>query len=336
MKKLLKFLLYTALAIVALVVILGLFAKKDYHIERSLEMDASPAVVYDYVRHFKNFDQWSPWAALDPKMKTTLSGTDGEVGASYAWEGNKNVGKGRQTITAMTPELISIKTEFDEPFESTSPTTIKVEPAGNKTKVTWGFDMHAAFPINGLMMFTDVDVAIGKDYEMGLENLKRVTDEIIHGKYQGFEITADPQFAERTYIGVRQVADSSMVGKVFAAGMTKIQKALKGAAPAGAPVGIYWTWDAQTDMAAAVPAADAPIPAGLSQFVVGGKTAYIVEIRGNYSQMMKGHQAMDEYLAANKLAMVPPVLEEYVTGPPTEPDTSKWLTKIIYFAQPAK
>ena len=37
MKKLLKFLLYTALAIVALVVILGLFAKKDYHIERSLE-----------------------------------------------------------------------------------------------------------------------------------------------------------------------------------------------------------------------------------------------------------------------------------------------------------
>jgi hypothetical protein len=25
-----------------------------------------------------------------------------------------------------------------------------------------------------------------------------------------------------------------------------------------------------------------------------------------------------------------PVIEEYVTGPETEPDTSKWLTKIYY------
>ena len=145
MKKLLKFLLYTALVIVALVVLLGVFAKKDYHIERSIEIDAPQAMIYDYIRSFKNFDQWSPWMALDPEMTSSVSGTDGEVGASHTWKGNEKVGEGRQTITALAPDRIDIKTEFVEPFAGTSPTWFKLEPAGSKIKVSWAFDMHAPF-----------------------------------------------------------------------------------------------------------------------------------------------------------------------------------------------
>jgi effector-binding domain-containing protein len=41
---------------------------------------------------------------------------------------------------------------------------------------------------------------------------------------------------------------------------------------------------------------------------------------------------MDDYLKANKLKAGAPVIEEYVTDPGTEPDESKWLTKIYYLA----
>jgi hypothetical protein len=41
-------------------------------------------------------------------------------------------------------------------------------------------------------------------------------------------------------------------------------------------------------------------------------------------------------LAANNLVYVAPAIEEYVVTPATEKDTSKWLTKVIYFAEPQK
>ncbi len=176
--KFLKILLYTALAIVGLIVALGIFAKKQYHIERSIEIDAPKALVYDYARMFKNFEEWSPWTALDPAQKVTVSGTDGAVGAKHAWNGNDKVGEGSQTITAITPDRIETLTEFIRPYESKSPTFMAFADKGGKTNVTWGFDMTTPFPFNGLMMFTDVDKAIGKDYEMGLGNLKRITEEM--------------------------------------------------------------------------------------------------------------------------------------------------------------
>jgi hypothetical protein len=44
--------------------------------------------------------------------------------------------------------------------------------------------------------------------------------------------------------------------------------------------------------------------------------------------------AMDEYMAERKLQQIPPILEEYLTDPTLEPDTSKWLTRIVYFVKP--
>ncbi len=176
--KFLKILLYIALSIVALIVALGIFAKKEYHIERSTEINAPKALVYEYARMFKNFEEWSPWTALDPAQKVTLSGSDGEVGAKHAWNGNDKVGEGSQTITKITPDRIDILTDFKRPFESQSPTFMAFEDKGGKTNITWGVDMKMSFPLNGLMMFTDVDKAMGKDYEMGLGNLKRITEEM--------------------------------------------------------------------------------------------------------------------------------------------------------------
>jgi effector-binding domain-containing protein len=39
---------------------------------------------------------------------------------------------------------------------------------------------------------------------------------------------------------------------------------------------------------------------------------------------------MHEYMQENNLVSDGPVIEVYVTDPVSEPDTSKWLTQIIY------
>ena len=52
-------------------------------------------------------------------MKRTVSTPPSGVGATYAWEGNKEVGKGKMTITDSRPgEKVAEKLEFIEPFQS--------------------------------------------------------------------------------------------------------------------------------------------------------------------------------------------------------------------------
>ncbi len=337
--KILKILLYIILGLGSMWMILGLFAKKDYHIERSMEIDAPKDLIYEHVRYFKNFESWSPWAKLDPKMKTSITENDGTVGAVYTWAGNKNAGSGKQTLTALTPDRIDIEVSFSEPFESVSPTYLSFSENESKTKVTWAFDMHVAFPWNGLSMFTDMDAAIGKDYEQGLENLKTLCEAMAHKKYRGYEI-AEIEIPETLYLGARKTVAFADMPAFYGEQFSKIMGLLQtsGESPAGAPSGLYWKYDEATgtaDMAAAIPVATArKFGGGLNLYPLGGKPALLIEYFGAYEKVGEAHFAMDDFMKEKNLQNIPPVIEEYVTDPGQEPDTSKWLTRIIYFVEP--
>jgi effector-binding domain-containing protein len=342
MKKLLKFLLYLVGGLAILLVSLGIFAKKEYRIERSIDINAPQSEVYQQVQFFKNTLDWSPWMKLDPNVKSSITGTDGSVGSVYAWEGNSDVGKGKQTITALAPERIEWRLDFEEPMSSTSPVYMDVKPVGNKTKVVWGFDFKPTFPWNGLMMFTDVDKAIGTDYEKGLASLKQVCEAAANQLYNGYQITVEDQIPVAYYLGTRQTVPMMQVPQFLGTHLpSAVVEATKAKATlAGHPSGLYWTWDTikgTTDMAAAIPlSTQIEAPKGKSIFPVGGGKALVVKYLGAYDQTVKAHMALDAYVAAKGLQVIEPVIEEYVTDPGTEPDTAKWLTKVIYFVEPKK
>jgi effector-binding domain-containing protein len=340
MKKVLKFLLYLVGGIAGLVLLLGIFAKKNYHIERSIELDANPTAVFDYVRYFKNFDEWSPWSKLDPNMKTSVEGTDGAVGATYRWDGNDDAGKGTQTITSLTGNSFQSKLVFTEPFESESLSKMDVVAAGTKTKVVWTFDMVAPFPLNGLMMFADMDKAIGKDYEMGLENLKNVFAKRATMAYNGYNITVEDQIPVAYYMGKRAQLGIDALGKFMASTMPMVSAAAEktGASTTGSMSALVWSWDEatmKTDMAITVPfSTQVTPPANMEVFTVGGGKALVAKHIGNTDKTGAAHEALDAYMAANGLKQINPVIEEYLTDPSKEPDTAKWVTKIIYFVEP--
>lgn len=337
--KILKFLLYLLLTLGVLWVALGLFAKKDYHLERSIEIDAPLELVYAQVQYFEHFATWSPWADLDPGMQTSVEGTDGAVGAVYQWAGNKDVGKGKQTLTAVAPDRLDFKVEFSEPFESTSPTYFLFQENDKKTTVTWAFDMHIAFPWNGLAIFTDIDAGVGKDYAKGLENLKRVCEAIAHKKYRGYEVAVE-ELPERYYVGIRKTVAFEGIAAFFADALGKIIGLLEkgGTTMSGPPSGLFWNYDETTgtsDMAAAFPVAEnKKFGGGLQVFPVGGGQALIIEHYGAYEKTGEAHYALDDYMAEKGLQSIQPVLEEYITDPGQEPDTAKWLTRVIYFVAP--
>ncbi len=171
-------LLYILAGIVLLILILAAIAPKTYNVSRSIEIAKPKSTVFAYLRSLKKQGEWSPWGKRDPNMEQKFTGTDGEVGSMNYWNGNKEVGEGEQEITKIVEgERIESELRFLKPWKSTSDAYITTEEVdANTTKVAWGFSGKNKFPMTIMMLFMNMDKAVGKDFEEGLASLKGILE----------------------------------------------------------------------------------------------------------------------------------------------------------------
>lgn len=148
----------------------------DYRVERTATIDAAPAVVFDQVNNFKNWEAWSPWAKLDPNAKAEFLGVSSGTGAGFHWAGNSKVGEGTQTITeSRFPEFIAIQLDFEKPMKGTSQAEFTFTPQGeNQTVVTWSMSGKNNFVGRAMCVFMNMDKMVGGQFEQGLANLNTV------------------------------------------------------------------------------------------------------------------------------------------------------------------
>ena len=169
-----------ALVIVGLIAGILLYATTrpdTFQVQRSAVIKAPPEKVFPLINDFKRWDAWSPWEKKDPAMKRTFSATTSGKGATYAWEGNREVGKGRMEITESTlPSTVALKLEFLEPFETQNAVRFTLEPKGELTQVTWTMNGPMPYISKVITIFCDMDAMIGKDFETGLGNLKAAAE----------------------------------------------------------------------------------------------------------------------------------------------------------------
>ncbi|MEP7277739.1 MAG: SRPBCC family protein [Bacteroidota bacterium] len=166
-------------ALVVLLLIIALFIKQEYTVERTIYIDRPFQQVFDYIRYVKNQDQYSVWNKMDPAMKKTYSGTDGTVGFVYSWDSaNKRAGKGEQEIKAIKDgERIDMGLHFIRPFEGRANSYMAVNPlSGAQSKATWGIVGKMNYPMNAMLLFMNMEHIMGKDLLAGLENLKEVLE----------------------------------------------------------------------------------------------------------------------------------------------------------------
>ena len=178
--KILKWILIVVVSIIVLVLITALFVKKEYMVEKQIEINKPKQEVYNYVLLLKNQNNYSKWAATDPDMEKTFSGVDGTVGFVSAWKSKiKNVGSGEQEITKIDPaKRIDYELRFKEPMEDSNMAHMTLDSIGvNKTLVKWGFDGVMTYPTNIMLLFLDFDKMIGGDFEFGLQKLKTILEE---------------------------------------------------------------------------------------------------------------------------------------------------------------
>jgi len=164
---------------VAIAVILILAAAKPdtFSVRRAAMVKAPPDKIFALISDFHRWGGWSPWENRDPAMKRSYSGAERGKGSVYAWDGNKNVGSGRMEILdASSPSKIVIKLDFFKPFEAHNTAEFTMQPQGGATDVIWVMHGPAPFMSKMMQVFMNMDSMIGKDFEIGLANLKTLAE----------------------------------------------------------------------------------------------------------------------------------------------------------------
>lgn len=171
--KILKIILIIIVILIAIPLVLALFIRNDYAVTREIVVNKPKAVVFDYIKHIKNQNDYNVWTLADPNIKQEFTGTDGTVGFVNAWKGNSKVGEGEQEITKIDEgKRIDMELRFKEPMESTGyafMSTDEVDPTS--TKVIWGMQGRSAYPMNFMNLF--MDSMVGNNLQGGLDNLKK-------------------------------------------------------------------------------------------------------------------------------------------------------------------
>ena len=172
--------LITILVVAALLTFLFVVISKpnNFRLQRSITINAPAATVYRHIDDFRQWKNWSPWEQLDPDLKRTFSGESSGIGAVYDWQSNGKAGQGQMTIREAAPaHRLLINLDFIKPIRATNSAEFLLQSSGDNTVVTWA--MFGPSPFMSKLMGTlmNMDDLIGKDFERGLENLKRLSEQ---------------------------------------------------------------------------------------------------------------------------------------------------------------
>jgi uncharacterized protein YndB with AHSA1/START domain len=159
------------------VLILAALKPDTFRVQRTATIKAAPETVFALVNDFRRWDAWSPWEKKDPAMKRTFGAVTAGKGATYAWDGDKNVGQGSMEIVeSVAPSRLALKLDFVKPFEAHNAVVFTLAPRGDTTEVTWTMEGPVPYLAKIIHVFVDMDRMVGADFEAGLSAMKAAAE----------------------------------------------------------------------------------------------------------------------------------------------------------------
>lgn len=170
------------LVIIVIFCIIALFTTKRYTLTRKITINQSVDKVYNFVRFHSNQQQYNTWLRNDPNTVITIDhNQDGQTGAILHFESsNKKAGTGNWINEKFIEnKQIDYSIQFLKPYTFKANGAIYFQDLGqNQMSLTWVYHSGMDWPMNIILLFIDMDKTIGKDIEITLENLKKITEKL--------------------------------------------------------------------------------------------------------------------------------------------------------------
>jgi uncharacterized protein YndB with AHSA1/START domain len=169
--------------IIAVAVTAGFFlfkaARKPdrFHIFRAIRINAPASAIYPHIASMQRFTAWSPWQGKDLAAKQTMGPVAEGVGSWLEWKGNNKVGEGRmEVIEAAPPSQLAYRLTFLRPMKAVNRAEFTLTESGGGTDVAWAMTGDSPFMSKLFDAVMNMDKVVGRDFEEGLANLKRLAE----------------------------------------------------------------------------------------------------------------------------------------------------------------
>jgi len=162
--------------IIALLLIMALFMKKDHYVKREIIINAPRQKVFDFLKLLRNQDKFNKWAKADPGRHWEYKGTDGTVGFIISWSGNKKAGEGEKEIMKIIEgKRIETQIRFVKPMVTSADVIMETESlSDDQTKVSLSNAGTLRYPMN--LMIPIAERMFPKDLDISLATLKSILE----------------------------------------------------------------------------------------------------------------------------------------------------------------
>lgn len=340
--KVLRIILVLVGLLLVLILGVGLFGPTSMEISHSKVVKAPMSSVFEQVVEFKNWPNWSPWAADDPEMKVTYEEKSRGEGGSYSWESEKS-GKGRMEIREVVPgEKIGMDIGFDMgdglQYSTCDMMFNEVEGA---TEVTWDFNSSGNDGFGERLMNVVMPSMLKGMYEKGLTNLEGAA--LANPYVEKKEMVEESGIREEdmegfNYLGIRfsDINIADITQEMYATSFEKI--AAHATVSGGAdkivppPMAVNYAFDKETLVTtfSLIMRTSEKIEGTEeieSEFMKAHRAMVYTHV-GPYENLPESYEKIISVLMAKGYEMLEPSYEVYLTDPGTEPDPTKWKTDV--------
>ena len=81
-----------------------------------------------------------------------------------------------EIVDAVSPSLIRIKLDFLKPFEGHNIAEFTLEAKGDSAEIMWAMRGPQPYMFKVMSVFFSMDSMVGKDFAVGLANLKAIAE----------------------------------------------------------------------------------------------------------------------------------------------------------------
>ncbi len=335
--KILKRIAIGIFILILLIVLISFFLPSKVHVERSVEMNAKPDVVFGIINDLDKWKQWSPFIEMDTTATMVYSEPSEGVGAWYTWNG-KNSGEGKLTIIQSTPySFINCEMNFGAMGIATG--AFKIDSVANGVKVTWSLDSDGEgiswyFYVMSKYLYMVMDKNLGQEFEKGLNKIKQIAEDIPQKEtVAGFDVE-EKILTGINILSIRETVKNSEIGMKIGQNYTLIGQYMTKAkiSVTGSPLIILHAMQADDcEIEFAIPVDSTAKTSGKIIFSeLPSTNAIVVKYFGSYSKTASLYDAVNKYIESKGKKISGPSREVYITDPGIEKDTAKWLTEIVF------
>ena len=171
------------IVVVVLLVLTGILVyaatKPDqYSVERSIEIHAQPEQIFPLVNDLHALNRWNPFLVRDPGIQGSYNEIAAGEGASFSFDGSKDIGSGHMSITKSRPfSRVEMSLVMLKPFPGANEISFYFKPDADLTEVAWHMRGKSPYIMKVISLFFIMDAVVGKAFEQGLADLKQLVEE---------------------------------------------------------------------------------------------------------------------------------------------------------------